>query len=158
VFETVMLVRDKHYWLNERVAFEALLIELPQDVTMPELRGCRRYRVGDTKGGVYGKIFRRESGQAKEIQATLWDISVGGASFVCPLDKGLQTIQRSELLVVVIHFRGQKIMLPAKLAHTRSLSSKTLRLGLQFEFTNSSSATHQLELNKACLQLDAEGK
>jgi hypothetical protein len=158
VFDTVVAQHNKHYWLNDRVVFEALLIDTPSDLSTPESRSARRYRISDAQGGVYGKLFRREGAGTKEIQATLWDLSTGGASFVCPMDKQLQSTAANELFIAMVHFRGKKLTLPARFTHARAFSSRTLRLGMRFDFTNPVTEPIRGELLKACGELQSEGK
>ncbi len=157
LFQTAIAFRNKHYWLNDRIVFEALLIETPSELSTPEFRGGRRYRISD-KGGIQGKLFRREGAVSKEIEATLWDLSRGGISFVCPMDKQLQNLPANEVFVAMLNFRGKRITMPARFAHARPLSSRTLRVGMRFDFSNPATESMKDDLERMCKELEAERK
>jgi hypothetical protein len=159
-FETALEKRDRHYWINDQMMVDAVRVRWPEELASAEKRRAKRYRVGDSVGGVYGKLFTRDpSGVPKEVpHASLWDFGMGGASFVCSVDKKLMATQKGEGFVVVVQFRGQRIMLPARFTYARAFSSKTLRVGVQFDFCGATATAARGDLEKACGELDAEGK
>ena len=66
------------------------------------------------------------------IACTLRDLSIRGAGFICPFDASLVERFREETIACVIHFRGAKITMAAKIAQLSTISRRTMRLGIKF--------------------------
>jgi hypothetical protein len=158
VFGATLLKRDKHHWVTDSVCVDAVLLSVPDDLSRQEFRGNRRHRISDDSGGVYAKLFRTGAdGKPEEIPGSLWDLSCGGASFVCPMGRSLGDLS-ARALVVQLFVRGKKILVAVRQAHAKQFSTKTVRLGLRFDFSRPASAVAQQAVLEACAELEARGK
>jgi hypothetical protein len=153
-FAAVVEKRNRAYWMNDTTAVEAALLRWPEEVTSPEMRVARRYRVSDTNGRVYGRLFFRHATGTREVpDASLWDISSGGISFVCPVDKQYPA-QRGDLFVAVVHYHGKQLMLPARFTHARAFSSRAMRMGFRFDLENPMLDNAREDLTHVCQSLE----
>jgi hypothetical protein len=69
----------------------------------------------------------------REIRVKLWNVSLGGAGFVTPLNALLTALPVGEPLQVTLQHEGNRIQIPGKLASHRTVSGNTLKFGVQFE-------------------------
>ena len=136
VCNTAILRRNKHYWLNDQVMLEAVLLADPVDVRSQERRSAPRLSV---PGGcnIWAQLFRQSkvtpSSTWLEIRAELWNLSIGGACFMHPFDHSLLAMKSADPVKVVLHFRDRKTPLPARLCSVRNSSGRIVKIGVQFE-------------------------
>lgn len=138
-FETRMAKHIKAHWLTETVVVEAGVIAMPEDVRVVERRKSERFRMHDA-GGIYASLMVMLDGERVKIANTIWDISLGGVSFVAPFNKNMLAMKPGRTALVVLDCFGQQTKIIAKLIQVRRLSQQTLRFGLQFIDPNE--ATH----------------
>lgn len=159
LFDTTVARRDKHHWLTDTLYVDALLLVFPDEVTSPEHRRARRHRISDSVGGIHATLYRAgDNGEPAEVPGVLWDLSAGGASFVCPTAKAANELPAKKPLVVALNFRGRRILLLAYRTHARQLSGRSARLGLRFDFSRPTSAPSQTALLRACAELDQQAQ
>jgi len=135
VFHTTVIGRDASYWLNGQVMIEALLLAGTDDVRVEERRANRRHVI---HGGcdVAARLFRHATetaADATELHASLWNLSLGGASFLHPFDRSLRAMLIGEPLTVLLRWGGREAELGARLLWTRTMSSGIIRLGVAFD-------------------------
>jgi c-di-GMP-binding flagellar brake protein YcgR len=157
-FETRILRHIKAHWLTETVVVEAGVIALPEDVKVHERRQSARFRMHDA-GGIYASLMVMLDGERVKIANTIWDISLGGVSFVSPFNKNMLAMKPGRTALVVLDCFGQQTKIIAKLVQVRRLSQQTLRFGLQFVDPNEATHTvlenvvaelaHRREIRKA---------
>jgi hypothetical protein len=140
-FESKVLSRNRRFWLNDSVMFDALLVAAPADVSTVDER--RKPRVPVSQGsGVSAQLIRLDKAKADgataaakalvPIDGTLHDLSLVGAGFICAPDKALLAAQRGERLACIVDFRGGKLVLAASLARVTSVSTRAMRIGVDF--------------------------
>jgi len=136
VCNTAVLRRNKHYWLNDEVMLEAVLLAAPVDVRNEERRASPRLPVPDGCN-LRAQLFRQSTtvptANWLEIHAKLWNLSLGGACFMHPFEHALLAMKSGDPLKLVLHFRDKKTPLPARLVSVQSISSRIVKLGVQFE-------------------------
>ena len=133
VFPTVVLGRNKHYWLTEQVMVEAVLLRTPVQVAVEDRRAHPRLLVPD--GSSIFAQLTRPSGKlgVATIQVKPWDVSAGGAGFVCPYDQNLMAMSRGQRLGVLLCFRSKKIVADATLCFSKTLTGRVVKIGVQFD-------------------------
>jgi hypothetical protein len=157
LFETTVVKRDRHHWLTDSLYVDALLLSLPDEVTSPEFRRNRRYRISDSVGGIHAQVFRGgPGGEPEEIAGALWDLSAGGVSFVCSNAKSVADVTTRQPVVVVLNFRGKRMLLLARRTHVRQFAGRPVRLGLKFDFSRPASAPAESALLRACNELEQQ--
>jgi c-di-GMP-binding flagellar brake protein YcgR len=139
-FETRMVRHTKAHWLTEQVVVEAGVIAMPEDVKIHERREYERFRMHDA-GGIYASMLVLVDGDRVKIANTIWDISLGGVSFVSPFNKNMLALKPGRTSVVVIECFGKQTKIVAKLVQVRRLSERTLRFGLHFVNPNEEAQT-----------------
>lgn len=133
-FRSTLLRHDKHFWLNEQMMVEAVLLKWPDAVTDGERRQHPRYPVSDdshihaqlcvTSGAAFGI----------EIPAKMMDMSLGGAGFVAALRCELRHVQEGDTLRAQIHHLGQATEIYASFTDHRSISgNNAFKFGVRFE-------------------------
>ena len=142
-FDTVILKKKKHFWLNKQV-----LLKYPANVQSVEQRKSDREYIPD-----HIRILARLACYApgatsmSEFDCRAMDLSPGGASLICPVDRTLATLEPGQPLRVGISFDGRPmIVLAAQHRYSQPLSSNSLRVGLQFnrpEIPPATAATFQ---------------
>ncbi len=153
-FTTTVTERRKHLWINERVMIDGVRIADPARLTDVNLRTEPRYRTSDSAGGIYGTLIVNNKAIAG---GSLWDISAGGASFLVPMDRTLMGLPKGQPFECHIIFRGQKLLLKGKLTHTKTFSTRTLRLGLKFaKGANETAPAMVAALTSAIRQLESQ--
>jgi hypothetical protein len=135
-FDTRVLKRDKHFWVNDDVMFDALLLAGPEELREEDVRSAERYTVSEGSG-VSAQLFRMTpvSNPGKKLEAIpvpgrLFDLSLTGAGFWCGYDPALAKLRPGEPLALVLQFRGDRIPLLAKLMHIDRVTDRTVRIGL----------------------------
>jgi c-di-GMP-binding flagellar brake protein YcgR len=130
-FETRVIRHTKAHWLTEQVVVEAGVIAMPEGVNVHERRQAERFRMHDA-GGIYASLLIMLDGERVKIANTIWDISLGGVSFVAPFNKNMLALKPGRTALVVLDCFGQQTKIIGKLVQVRRLSQQTLRFGLQF--------------------------
>jgi hypothetical protein len=139
-FDSTVLSRNRRFWLNDTVMFDALLIAAPADVQRVQERRHPRFAVSEGSG-VTGQLIRLDRAKSDQAPSTgalvpvegkLQDLSLSGAGFVCTPDKTLLNAPRGERLACVLEFRGAKLVLVASLARVTSVSTRAMRVGVDF--------------------------
>lgn len=139
VFQTRMLRHTRTHWLTETVVVEAGVLALPDDVRVIERRTHERFTLKDT-GGIYASLLVAHEGKVVKIANSIWDISLGGVSFVCPYAKPMHAIRPGRTCATMLDCFGKQTKVMSKLVQVRRLSQQTLRFGL--EFADPSEAVH----------------
>jgi len=152
-FESSVLSRNRRFWLNDSVMFDALLIAAPGEVHQIQERRHPRLPVSEGSG-VSGHLIRLEKPKSDvaptanalvAIEGKLQDLSLGGAGFICSPDKALLSAPRGERLACVLDYRGTKLVLVASLARVTSVSTRAMRVGVDFtQHENEKSMTGKL--------------
>ena len=139
-FDSSVVSRNRRFWLNDSVMFDALLIAAPTEVRQVQERRYPRFTVSEGSG-VTGQLIRLEKpkpGWAPSaeslvpVDGKLQDLSIGGAGFVCAPDRAMLAAPRGERMACVLDFRGTKIVLVASLARVNSVSTRAMRVGVDF--------------------------
>lgn len=138
-FNSKVLSRNRRFWIDDTVMVDALLVAAPAEVRRIEERRKPRLPVSEGSG-VSAQLIRlsKSSSVATDapellpVDAKLQDLSLAGAGFMCAPNRALLAAQRGERLACVIHFRGSKIVLVASLARVMSVSSRAMRIGIDF--------------------------
>jgi hypothetical protein len=148
-FDTRLLMRNKHYWIEDRLMIDGLLLEPVRDIEIIQNRQEQRFAVRDS-GGISATLFRiNAGGAAAAMTAKLWDLGAGGASFICPVHRKLLAIGPEERFLAQFNFRGATIQREGKLVYQRTLAGKAIRLGIEFDPSapcNSENATEMEQL------------
>ena len=134
-FRTVVLKRNRHYWVTDSVLLEALLLKWPREMLPGERRAHVRYPVADD-GRILAELFRVSQWAPpaeRQIRVKLWNVSLGGAGFVTPLSTSLLSIPPGEPMRVVLQHEGRRFEIPAKLVANRTTSGNTLKFGVEFD-------------------------
>ena len=139
-FDSTIVSRNRRFWLNDSVMFDALLIAAPRDVRKIQERRYPRYEVSEGSG-ISAQLIRLEQSKSSEIPGTnalvpiegkLQDLSIGGAGFICSPDKALLNAPRGQRLACIVEFRRTKLVLSASLARATSVSTRAMRIGVDF--------------------------
>lgn len=140
-FESKVLSRNRRFWVNDSVMFDALLIAAPAAVRKLDERRHPRLPVSQGSG-VSAQLIRLDKPKADAglsaakalipVDGTLNDLSLVGAGFMCTPDRALLTAQRGERLACVVDFRGAKLVLACSLARVTSVSTRAMRVGVDF--------------------------
>jgi hypothetical protein len=67
-----------------------------------------------------------------EARASLWDIGMGGAGFICPFNRAFVQTAPNQPFDVTIEFAGRKATLPGICAYARA-NGNLLRIGIKFD-------------------------
>ena len=140
-FESKVLSRNRRFWLNDSMMFDALLIAAPVGVRKLDERRQPRFPVSQGSG-VSAMLIRYDKGRAEAaplpsqalvpVEGTLNDLSVVGAGFVCTPDKALLNAPQGERLACVLDYRGTKMILACSVARVTSVSTRAMRVGVDF--------------------------
>ena len=139
-FETRVMRHIKAHWLTETMVVEAGVIAMPDGVNVVERRNNERFRMHDA-GGIYASLMVMLDGERVKIANTIWDISLGGVSFVAPFNKNMLSLKPGRTALIVLDCFGQQTKIIARLVQVRRLSQQTLRFGLQFVDPNEEAQT-----------------
>ena len=127
-FRTPALRRNKHYWLNESVMLDALLLQMPAEVTTDDRRARARLLVPDSSSA-FAQIICPSS---PAIQVKPWDISASGASFLCSYNPVLAAIKPGQQVGFVINYHSRKFSGSGTVCMTRPLTGRVTKMGIQF--------------------------
>lgn len=135
-FDSRVLKRDKHFWMNDEVMLDALLLAGPEELRDADVRSADRYTVSEGSG-VSAQLFRVTPAstadrklQSVPVPGRLFDLSLTGAGFWCGYDPALAKARPGEPLAFVLQFRGARIPLLARLMHIDRVTDRTMRIGL----------------------------
>jgi hypothetical protein len=142
-FESKVLDRNPRFWCNDTVMLDALLLAAPHEIRQVQERRCERLPVSEGSG-VSAQLYRLEkkpdaSGAAQgagalvPVDGNLQDLSLTGAGFLCAPDRALLSARRGERMACIIEFRGSKILLVASLARVTNVSTRAMRIGVDFK-------------------------
>jgi hypothetical protein len=157
VFRTEIVLRKPDYWLTETSAIETWLIPFPKDVQEIDERQSVRHRLQDS-GGLHGELFEMSAAGIirPAIGSNVWDISQGGASFLCTVSSKFLAAPHGIRLQTVLTCGARKTFLKCRLIHARKMTSKTMRLGVGFEAAGSQGQTPEAinQLQQVIADLD----
>ena len=133
-FQSVLLRHDKHFWLNEQIMLEAVMLQWPQQIQDGERRRHPRYASTDDSR-VFAKVWVTGGGAfGVDIPARLRDMSLGGAGFIAPLRHELRGVRAGEPIRIEINQLGREIEIPAFFTeHTAVVGNNTFKFGVRFE-------------------------
>jgi hypothetical protein len=150
MFPTRILDRNNRLWVNGTVKVEGILFEWPAHLEEVQRRGAPRLTLPPTSG-ISVKLFRAAGStgtpgvykDGADLNAELWDLSRGGACFLCPYTKSITDITPEEPLAVGLNYYGTRIILEARLAYRRTLSG-AVRMGVRFvQSANDTPGSHE---------------
>ena len=140
-FESKVLSRNRRFWMNDSVMLDALLLAVPAEVRKVDERRHPRLPVSQGSG-VSAQLVRLDKRRAEvaaaaaqaliPVDGTLNDLSLVGAGFICAPDRALLAAQRGERLACIVDFRGTKLVLACSLARVTSVSTRAMRVGVDF--------------------------
>jgi hypothetical protein len=142
-FSTRIERREMHYWLTDSMMLEAVLLGGPIELFVADRRAHPRFLVPDNSGTVAQLKLRMS---ISPLRVKPWDISAGGASFLCSRDPAALKLKPDEVISFTLNHRGGAIAGKAKVRFTRLLSDRVLKLGTQF-IANSLDEASQKGLN-----------
>jgi len=141
--EAVIIKAIRDYWLTDTLAISAFLLEQPTKVWIDQ-REHSRYQLRNDGGGIRATLARTEREGTKrerkskvigpEARASLWDLGLGGAGFICPFNRSLVETAPNEAFEVTINFAGRKAVLPGVCTYARA-NGNLLRIGITFDPT-----------------------
>jgi hypothetical protein len=71
------------------------------------------------------------------IPGRVWDLSISGASMICPVNPNHVALRQDEKLQFAVQFEKLRVDRVASVCYARPLSSRSVRVGLQFVDTDS---------------------
>jgi hypothetical protein len=134
--EAVIVKQIRDYWLSDTLAISAFLLQAPTKVWV-EQREHTRYQLRNDGGGIRAALARADRDRnsrvlGPEARASLWDLGMGGAGFICPFNRVLLQTAPNAAFEVAIDFVGRKAILPGVCAYARA-NGNLLRLGIKFD-------------------------
>ena len=129
-FRTQAVRRKKHYWVDEAMVVDAVLLAPPTEIAVEERRAHLRFSVPDGSS-ISAQLICPSA--IFPLQARPWDLSEGGAAFLCPREQVLLGMSCGERMAFVISFQGRKVAGAAVLRFSKVLSSHAVRIGVQFD-------------------------
>lgn len=134
--EAVIVKAIRDYWLTDTLPISAFLLQEPGKVWV-EQREQPRYQLRNDGGGIRATLARSNRDRASrligpESRATLWDLGLCGAGFICPFNRSLVETATNAAFDVTIDFTGRKAVLPGICAYARP-KGNLLRIGITFE-------------------------
>lgn len=154
--EAIIVKQIRDYWLTETLPISAFLLQEPSRVWV-EQRETTRYQLRNDGGGIRAALARRNRNPdsktiGPESQATLWDIGLGGAGFICPFNRSLLESAANQPFDVTIQFAGRQAILPGVCTFVRA-QAHLLRIGVKFDSSVADSASIVL-LNQVIAELE----
>jgi c-di-GMP-binding flagellar brake protein YcgR len=125
--DSVILRKKRNYWLNK-----AILLRMPENVSVVDQRNKAREWVPEHIP-VTTRAFKVEADRKIEVPARLWDISLGGASFICPADRNIALLECDDPMLIAIRVEEAELHVPAIHRYTQPLSSSSARIGVEFK-------------------------
>jgi c-di-GMP-binding flagellar brake protein YcgR len=129
-FRTTIVRRNKHFWLSETMMFNALLLKGPVQLFPAERRANPRYQVPD---GSHILAEIHCPGSFTPVRVRPWDLSAGGASFLCPRESTVTALKPGDTLKLKITHRNQSISAEGPVRFTRFLTDRIIKTGLHFD-------------------------
>jgi c-di-GMP-binding flagellar brake protein YcgR len=129
-FRTTIVRRNKHFWLSETMMFNALLLKGPVQLFPAERRANPRYQVPD---GSHILAQIQCPGSFTPLLVRPWDLSAGGASFLCPRESTVTALKPDDVLQLKITHRAQHIAAKASVRFTRFLTDRIIKTGVRFD-------------------------
>ena len=140
-FESKVLARNRRFWLNDSMMFDALLIAAPVGVRKLDERRHPRFPVSQGSG-VSAMLIRLDKARAQAaplptqglvpVEGTLQDLSLVGAGFICTPDRAVLNAPVGERLACVLEYKGAKTVLTCSVARVTSVSTRAMRVGVDF--------------------------
>ena len=138
-FQTTIERRERHFWIDDRVMLDALLLATPAELKQLDGRRERRTEVGDGSG-ISAQLFRfapwclpgTKRHQIIPIRAALRDLSARGAGFIGSFDRKLNELRPNQPLGCCIDFRNTKLCLLATLIRVTEISARTMQIAIEF--------------------------
>jgi hypothetical protein len=153
--EAIIVKQIRDYWLTDTLPISAILLQEPTRVWL-EQRESSRFQPRNDGGGIRATLARRMESDTKvigpEAHATLWDISLGGAGFICPFNRSLLETGAKRAFDVTVHFAGRQAVLPGLCTFVRA-QGNLLRIGIKFDSSTAASASIVL-LNQVIAELE----
>jgi len=134
--EAVIVKQIRDYWLTDTLPISAFLLQEPTKVWVDQ-REHKRYQLRNDGGGIRATLARTVRDRTSrsigpEGRATLWDIGLGGAGFICPFNRSLLTTAPNQAFDVTIDFACRKAVLPGTCTYARA-NGNLLRVGIKFD-------------------------
>jgi hypothetical protein len=152
--EAVIVKQIRDYWLTETLPISAFLLQEPSRIWV-EQREHNRYQLRNDGGGIRATLARCNRDMkiiSPEAQATLWDIGLGGAGFICGFNRSLLETANNERFEVTLHFAGRQAVLPGVCTFIRA-QGNLLRIGIKFD-SSTTNAGSILLLNQVVAELE----
>jgi len=137
-FDSKIVTRNPRFWCNDTIMVDALLVAAPTDVRQIQERRCARVPVSESSG-VSAQLYRLDknaaggAGALVPVDGKLQDLSLTGGGFLCTPDRTLLAARRGERLACILEFRGSKIVIVASIARVTSISTRAMRIGVDFK-------------------------
>jgi hypothetical protein len=154
--EAVIIKQIRDYWLTDMLPISAFLLQEPTKVWVDQ-REHPRYQLRNDGGGIRATLARTDRDRSSrvfgpEARATLWDLGLGGAGFICPFNRSLVQTAPKAAFEVNIEFAGKKAILPGICAYARA-NGNLLRIGIKFE-PSIASVQAMILLNQVVAELE----
>lgn len=155
--EACIVKQIRDYWLTDTLPITAFLLQEPSRIWL-EQREHPRYQLRNDGGGIRATLARAIPARrdtkfiGPEAQATLWDISLGGAGFICPFNRALTQTPANEPFDVTLHYAGRQAILPGHCAYVRA-QGNLVRIGVKFDAAAAASAS-MLLLSQVITELE----
>jgi hypothetical protein len=121
-FDTYILQKKKNFWINKQI-----LVRYPTAIQAIEQRSSGRECIPE-----HVRLLAQLTEDASSWCSVL-DISEGGASVICPVDRAFTALQPGSVLQVSFTLDGGRpVRVSAQHRYTQQLSANSLRVGLQF--------------------------
>jgi hypothetical protein len=154
--EAVIVKQIRDYWLTDTLPVTAFLLQEPTKVWVDQ-REHPRYQLRNDGGGIRATLARTDRDRTSrvigpEARATLWDLGLGGAGFICPFNRSFVQTAPNQAFEVTIEFAGKKAVLPGVCAYARA-TGNLLRIGIKFD-PSIASVSAMILLNQVIAELE----
>jgi hypothetical protein len=134
--EAVVVKQIRDYWLTDTLAVSAFLLQELTKVWV-EQREHARYQLRNDGGGIRATLARTDRDRTSrsigpEAHATLWDIGLGGAGFICPFNRSLVQTAPNATFDVTLNFAGRMAVLPGICTYAQP-KGNLVRIGVKFD-------------------------
>jgi hypothetical protein len=154
-FDTVIEQRQTTLIFRER----RLLLRAPNKISVVQQRKDGRVWVPERtmlKSRLSKHTVDQDDQSATIIPGRVWDLSLSGASFICPTDPMLIGLRQDERLELELEYPGGiKINRTAGVCYARPLSMRSVRLGVQFVKGEGQAEVDDAELRRLLQELEA---
>jgi hypothetical protein len=134
---TTEVVRRERRWCSDTMIVDAVLLSEPADVGRVEHREHKRVLVSDC--GVQARLYLPSATLPKplgrdgsEIPVKVWNLSVGGAALMFPLDRRFLLLAGGDVLVIGLACWSRQARHLCALRHVQRLSNNIARMGVEF--------------------------